>query len=197
MTTACRNVTLCALALCVVGCSSGSDSETLALDQTLDAAGFLIAADIVADSSASGSYLVSCAYKSGVKQLKYSKADVEQNKICPLEAAPTGQPGPVAVPAREGGGDTSAGQYSIKLDGTNYTYIKLSQNMNISSNKSAYKEGTDYCIIASSVNATSACTLSAASEIKVMGLNLSGCQLKAGYLWSGHVTVSPAPSACE
>ena len=188
------------LVLGLVGCSTGSDSSTLALDQTLDAAGFLVASDISVDPLTAGSFLVSCAYKSGLKQLKYSRAEVEQNKICPLDtvAAKVETGGePVKDGSAGTGASSGAGQYSVSLSNTNYTYVKARPSLNVSANVSQYKEGVDYCIINSKISAGSACAVTSGSEIQVSGLALSGCELKVGYLWVGHVAVAPPPPACQ
>lgn len=196
-----KNMTLVLLTVGAVGCSTGGDSSTLALDQTLDAAGFLIATDIVANTASSDDFLVSCAYASGVKQLTYSRAEVEQNKICPLENA-TAKPVATNAPVQGGGDSTNesigASQYTVSLlTGTNYTYVKAKPNMNVTENLAGYVDGTDYCVIRTSIKATSACSTSSGSEIQVSGLALSSCPLTSGYLWLGHVSVSPETSACQ
>lgn len=190
--------TLLLLAVSVVGCSSGSDSETLGLEEGLQPAGYLVVTDITADAASSGSFLVSCAYPSGVKQIKYTQSEIEQNKICPSEsgaASPAGAT-PASTPS-SGGSESGASGSSHKVNlQTNYTYIKAQPNMNITANIDSFTEGADYCVLSTSLNTVSACVVSSA-ELQVSGVSLEGCQIKTGYLYSPHVSVSPAPSECK
>lgn len=185
-------------AVSAVGCSSGSGSETLGLEEGLQPAGYLVVTDISADVASSGSFIVSCAYQAGVKQIKYTQSEIEQNKICPLESGSPSSTGTTPTTEAEGespDSNVSGSSHRVTLQ-THFTYLKSQPNMNITANIDSFTEGTDYCVLSTSLDAVSACVVSAA-ELQVSGVSLGGCQIKTGYLYSPHASVSPAPSECK
>lgn len=196
MTKVVSSVALVALSLSIAACSTEGDSDTLALSSQLKPEGFLVVKDIVADASGDG-FVISCAGSSGVKQTKYTRTEIEQNKIC--LSAPSQDPSPKddpAAPPAGSSGDGSAGGTSYVVTLKQGTKIKARPNMNVEANASSLADGKDYCSLAANLTAKTACVLSL-TEIRVSGVSITGCQIQSGYLYEPHITVAPKPPACE
>lgn len=197
MTKLVSSAALFVLSFSIASCSAENDSGVLALGDGLKAEGFLVVKDVVADTAGDG-FLVSCAGSGGVKTSKYTRSEIEQNKICLPEPSPDGssKDDPTTPPAPDPVGD-SAGGNGFVVEFRQGSFIKASAGMNITRDKSSLTEGKDYCSVVAQLNVTTACKSADGVEIQVSGVSISGCQIQSGYLYEPHVSVAPAPKACE
>ena len=193
-----RSLFSMAVMLSAVGCMNGEDATTSSLGTGLKPEGFLVIKDITDDPAKPGSFLVSCASSSGVKQASYSKSEIETNKVClPAAASAT------AVQPAQAGSTTQVASTVPSSSGTGYkavntqsTYIKARAGLDVTANIAVLEQGVDYCVVSEVLSASLICQASK-EELKATGVKIPGCDLTSGYLFASHFSVTPAVSACR
>lgn len=193
-----RSLFSMAVMLSAVGCMNGEDATTSSLGTGLKPEGFLVIKDITDDPAKPGSFLVSCASSSGVKQASYSKSEIETNKVCLAAAASA----PAVQPA-QAGSTTQVASTAPSSSGTGYkavnsqlTYIKARPGLDVTANIAVLKQGVDYCVVSDALTASIICEASE-KELKATGVKIPGCDLTSGYVFASHFSVTPAVSACR
>lgn len=187
-----------AVMLSAVGCMNGEDATTSSLGTGLKPEGFLVIKDMSDDAAKPGSFLVSCASSSGVKQASYTKLEIEENKIClPVSvAAPAVQPtqaGSTTQVANNVPGATSTGYKAVNIQDT---YVKARVGLDVTANIASLRLGVDYCVVSEALIASLICVASE-KELKATGVKIPGCDLTSGYVFASHFSVTPAVSACR
>ncbi|MEY4064120.1 MAG: hypothetical protein RIR26_328, partial [Pseudomonadota bacterium] len=194
-----REVTSLMALVFVTACQGESESTTASLGTSLKPEGFLVVKDLQPDSAKAGSFLVTCASATATKTTSYTKAEVEQNKIC-LTGASAAAPSPSAAKpsasqqaaANQNAPASTTGEIEISFKQS--TYLKARSGMDVSRNGGSL--GTDYCPALSKLLVSSVCQFSA-TELKVTGVGISGCDLSSGYFYAPHVQLSGDAEACR
>jgi len=193
-----RSLVFVAVMLSAVGCMNGEDATTSSLGTGLKPEGFLVIKDITDDPAKPGSFLVSCASSSGVKQASYTKSEIETNKVC----LPAAASAPASQPAQSGS-TTQVASTAPSSSGTGYkavnnqsTYIKARAGLDVTANIAVLDQGVDYCVVSEVLSASLICKASE-KELKATGVKIPGCDLTSGYVFASHFSVTPAVSACR
>ena len=193
-----RSLFSMAVMLSAVGCMNGEDATTSSLGTGLKPEGFLVIKDITDDPAKPGSFLVSCASSSGVKQASYSKSEIETNKVCLPAAvsAPASQPAQAGSTTQVASAGPSSASTGYKAVNSQLTYIKARPGLDVTANIAVLKQGVDYCVVSEALSASLICKASE-KELKATGVKISGCDLTSGYFFASHFSVTPAVSACR
>lgn len=193
-----RGLVFIAVMLSAVGCMNGEDATTSSLGTGLKPEGFLVIKDITDDPAKPGSFLVSCASSSGVKQASYSKSEIETNKVCLPAAvsAPAVQPAQAGSTTQVASAGPSSASTGYKAVNSQLTYIKARPGLDVTANIAVLKQGVDYCVVSEALSASLICQASK-EELKATGVKIPGCDLTSGYLFASHFSVTPAVSACR